>query len=429
MTIPNLPLELVEVILEHLFGEYDLCAPPVALYKCSLVSQSWRHIAQSIMLSEITLPAFDANNHHVDFDTFKKDPVLLQCVRHLFIMEHNWPEIANILPTFPNLRRIAIIEEILTHTPFQAPVHTFTQVADRLTSIYLGYLYCFPAQIFNHCSSLRELRTLNMNFLFSDLKGSDSDASLNKARLRPRLHLLEIAVGNEDETEILSWFLRPECAFDLSELKTLHILDRTCEAPVHRMAQILVEFVAPTIHDLALTSPTLDETIDHYITPESLSYMKNLLSIRSVRLPVIQYGDDIAKTNPIPWVVAFLSNLPRPEYLERVDIPSTTALETSDEDIQNLDKKVESYGLQMLDSLLSSSKFPTLKRVNFGSAAFAADDIDGPARSPILERLYEARLPHLSERDMLHFVYCKVTDYLTEAECWWALKSMLEFEP
>ncbi|TFK70119.1 hypothetical protein BDN72DRAFT_839427 [Pluteus cervinus] len=268
-----LPFELIEVILKNLYT--NPFSKPACLAACSLVCRGWRPIAQALFFSEVSIPD-GPNRPPVQpgqddlYPWSTENPNLQLYVRRLWIRSLQESRIGKLASSLPNLEQLVIFDPSKLDGNETIPSRIMDSLyenihSNHLTSLCISNVVDFPVHTFYLCSSLRELKIRGTSFegLRADTHTFEHEESLDYARSldpdpspRPRLQSLHLSISSPGSVGIFLWLLTPGCAFDLSELKTLHCLDRTDAIACFSRVVRLVDFVSSSLEDLMVDPPT-----------------------------------------------------------------------------------------------------------------------------------------------------------------------------
>ncbi|TFK64201.1 hypothetical protein BDN72DRAFT_881652 [Pluteus cervinus] len=394
-----LPVELVEHILQFVYGHYRSPKKPFDLFRCALVCYTWRIISQPLIFSEITLGSWDERKKMFEENNHLRRYVHLVWVRR----NGHLSNIQETLKLFPNLHELYMVQPPTTRLLGGADIQMTLR---NLTSIGLSACRCgFPVPYFYHCAALRELK---MNRCLFDFQY----AQLSSHTPKPRLHSLHIAADRFSQMRILEWMLSPQGAFDLTELTTFMSSDLTGQRDqrgAFTWVQEIVQLCAPTLRELMISPPISQTTStpDHHLLhPSTLSNLR-LITI-SIRQNTVTHN----KMNYVPWMTAFFSQLPTDNCLEEIRIPCEFAGPgTTPWVFPPIEYDMGSYGWNALDTVLSSS-YHKLKRVAFSI-------YDRPTRSETLGPLLRDSLPRLNKRGILEIVTSETHGYIAKEDCWW----------
>ncbi|TFK70124.1 hypothetical protein BDN72DRAFT_959037 [Pluteus cervinus] len=406
--VNSFPPELVEIILEYLFGLYPMVTLPGFLLNCSLVCRSWHLIAQSIMFSVVVLPSTFTRWGKI-IPALKRNPTLFQYVRCVLVVNIRTAELGTIIDLLPHLRRVSIIQGLSCYRSLrESTTDALIKVGMNLTSLHLAKVLDFPIDVFYSCSALRELKCRDTTFLPPTTDGLHNP--------RARLKSLFINAPHFPGIEILRWFCQPQCAFDLSELATFGCMGCPKEIEGHELVKQFIHLVSPSIQDLAINPPAEYAVSNYHISSESFLYTKRLYNLRSLRLWAdLKSGSETDRRNHVPWVLSFFNSLLRHDTLEEISIPCFLSIDpTRPEEII---EEIRSFQLSQLDDLFTSSKFTALKKVTIGVSVWY--DAEAPNKNHILERAFGEAFPRLRERKILGIIFPEVAGYMSYEECWW----------
>ncbi|TFK70106.1 hypothetical protein BDN72DRAFT_839414 [Pluteus cervinus] len=404
-------VELVESILEHIYGEYESLQNPLDLFQCALVCRDWRLIAQRLIFAELHLAPGGEG-----IKIFQEDDKhhLLVYVRRVW-MHDAFGGIEDNLSSLPNLRQIYALAASNTASasrdpnqwPYLKRIKIFT--GDHLTTLGLASTF-FPVKILRHCTSLREL---SIEGCLIDQEDVPRGGPVHAAPLQ-QLHSFDFRAWNTQTMEVLWWMLGPQGPFDFTKLRTLRISDRTDLIAEHAATQALVTQCAATVRDLMVSPQAKYAWPSTNLTPERLFHPSNLTNLRSIRISIRQelYGH----INFVPWMTAFFSSLPGDTKLEEIFIPSWFPEYPHIE----FDDDIGDYNWGSLDDVLSS-RIPRLKQVII--SAYGPGAKSGPLSSTYVHHIIVPGLlkafPKLTQRSMLRVINSLDIGYVSREECWW----------
>lgn len=304
----NLPLELVDLILQHLSDTPDV--EPAGLRQwlsaCCLVCWAWKEPAQTQLLNQLMFypRSYNTNLLH---EALIAHPHLRRKIRRIRIGENWWavpdgeqaPTAAqkDLWPVLLQVQEMALEMWRFDKTP---PVF-YSQICSslsstNLTTLALSGMRRTPTRLFYHCtSSLRTLYLRGTTYSFArsseggrggdedeDVEdvdyddyyyGSGSTSKDDNAKPRPdsrpnspavrkaQIPLQHLYISNQDYDEItvLRWFLRPDSPFDLSHLKTFYAIDRSNDPKAYQVVQDVLARAAGSLEAVALDPPTFGE--------------------------------------------------------------------------------------------------------------------------------------------------------------------------
>ncbi|TFK64191.1 hypothetical protein BDN72DRAFT_963371 [Pluteus cervinus] len=397
------PVELIEDIIAHIYGEYRRLEKPVVLYQCALVCRTWRTISQSFIFSEILL---SPNLHDAKLEILRGNSYLSLCVRTLWLGYNGGvdggEEFLNLLP---KVRELYILEYGLFSSLLKGP--SSEGFLKNLTSLGLeGSATPFPVQLFYYCYSLRELKIRKAVVKNDSIQNLPSNGPVS------RLRSIHISGDASSHMEILQWMLTPQSPFDLTALTTFRTSDRSDELETYTLIQEVVGLCAPTLQDIMIDPPTCLAIQNPSLTPGSLLYPSTLSNLRVITISVIYEVSD--HTNFIPWMTTFFSLLPISNRLEEIRIPCI--FRDYIDELEEGRIQMDLYGWEALDTTLTSGHL-RLKRVAFAICKY------GPGNSEILGSLLRESLPRLNENGILDVEISTALGYMSEDDCWWRVTS------
>ncbi|TFK64197.1 hypothetical protein BDN72DRAFT_280306 [Pluteus cervinus] len=400
-----LPAELIENILEHVYGEYRSPEAPSDLYRCALVSHTWRAISQPLIFSELLLCA----SQEARIQAFLDAQIchFRQYVCKVWINDVGGSDsIKEFFNWLPNIQELYVLCPGPISKSLERLHPETMSILRNLTSLGLSALISFPVKVFYHCHSLRELKVNGSTFEID----TTTHQQLPSRLPIPSLHSLHVTGFVLPEMQILGWMLTPQCPFDLSALKTLRTSDRSDELQPYEWIQQIVRLCGPTLRDLAIGPPSSLALPDPKLTPESLLYPSTLLNLRVITISIIQeITDDI---NYVPWMNAFFSSLPVHNRLEEIRIPTLFRFGPSDGKNTHMEAEMAICGWEALDTILTSD-YIKLKKVIFGVYGLRRP------RGQILGSLLREKLPHLDGNGILEI---RAYRWLSREQFWWEVK-------
>ncbi|TFK70889.1 hypothetical protein BDN72DRAFT_838419 [Pluteus cervinus] len=433
----SLAPELLEDILYHVYEDLSASKLSITLRNCSLVSHQWKEIAQPLLFSKL-MPYGKRYDQIKLRDTLILYPHLRHLVKCIWLDTDISADISQ--PDGNSL--IDLYRQLISNPRFQhltlkqlgdnVKPQSYKTICDLVSSSHLTVLSAytlrqFPIGIFYQCASVRELH-LYMSCL-SGFKG-DGDGGLfgdktlefrsdrNRSTERPHLLHLYFESAFDDEVTLMKWFLHPDCAFDISELKTFHFLDMSNEVSSYTLARTLVGSVSSSLEDLALDPPTCFSEEDYY---NNLDYTRfdPLPHLRRLKFSLQQ--DEFPEGTLWPWTINVLAGLSYPERLEELELPCILTKYLP----ENADKN---HGWEDLDILLTSStplevdepgrhqNFSNLKSVRFGVVAMSSQTRDEEQR---IGEALPSLLPRLHGLGILKVSFSTVIGFVEDVDCWY----------
>ncbi|TFK70890.1 hypothetical protein BDN72DRAFT_958507 [Pluteus cervinus] len=430
----SLALELLEGILYHVYEKLEPSELSITLRNCSLISHQWKEIAQPLLFLKL-LPYGLLYDRVKLRDTLISYPHLRHLVKCIWIETGRSQSDGNPLidlyhQIIPNPRHLVIQSGDIVES------QSYKILCDLVSSSHLTVLSVykvrrFPIGIFYQCACVRELHLYISNF--SGFKrdgdgGLSGDNTLqpgldhNRSTKRPHLLHLYFESAYDDDVLLMKWFLHPDCAFDISELKTFHFLDMSDETSSYDLARTLVQSVSSSLEDLALDPPTCFSREDCY---SSLDYIRfdPLPHLRRFKLSLQQ--DNFPEGSLWPWTINFLSGLSYPERLEELELPCILT--------RYMPAKVnKNHGWEELDVLLTSSaplavdepgrhrNFLNLKSVRFGVVTTSSYKRD---RMRKFGEVLPSLLPRLQGLGLLKVSFSTIIGFVNDADCWYRTNS------
>ncbi|TFK70877.1 hypothetical protein BDN72DRAFT_877507 [Pluteus cervinus] len=437
----TLALELLEDILYRAYKDSSFQDLSATLRNCSLVSRQWKEIAQSLLFSEFLLygRCYNQIKLHQTLISYPHLRDLVKCIWadiRLFSGMHGLDENAVIdlyrqLAFSPRLQHVVLKQKQQLVEPRSFKVFSDLVSSSHLTVLSVYEFRQFPIDILYQCTSVRELHVCRSNFSGF---ATDSDGALtadtglgnnqgghpSRSAKRPRLLHLYFEVAYGDDIALIKWLLHPDCAFDISDLKTFHVLDMSNDLSSYKLARSLAQRVSSSLEELALDPPTRFSNKEYYLAAEYNTFGP-LPHLRCLKLSLQQ--DEFPSGSLLPWTMQFLSGLSHPERLEELQLPSIL----SDHVPENMNKD---HGWEEFDLFLTAStpstdkdpnghrKFLNLNRVRWGSVVLSSDPDDvGPAikTAEVLPSL----LPRLHELGILKVSVSNVIGFLEDSNCWY----------
>ncbi|TFK70104.1 hypothetical protein BDN72DRAFT_877977 [Pluteus cervinus] len=399
------PVELVENVLEHVYGEYQPLESPIALFKCSTVCRTWKSIAHKLIFSEITTKGLR------EIDIFKKDMhPFHRLVRRIWIKDISGGDVEQLLGLLPNLKEIHVRYNINTWNPkHEFPSKSSGQgvplIFRNLTSLSLSGIV-FPVKFFYYCTSLLDLKINSCKF--------DRQNDISPATPPQRPRSLVLRAISWFTMEVLEWMLSPQGAFDLTKLKVLRLSDRTDFSKGYDLVQAIVERCASSVQDLMIDPPTDYAFENLELTHECILHPSELSNLRTVTISIEQ--QILPPINFVPWMIAFFTSLPEDTQLEEILLPCNFFDDWIEDKSLDPASDIRQYGLEGLDSVWSG--MPTLKRVVIGLYHAEAFPISGSAVSHLRKSF-----PNLSGRGMLEITGSTAIGNISVADWWWIVGS------
>ncbi|TFK69376.1 hypothetical protein BDN72DRAFT_617138 [Pluteus cervinus] len=450
-----IPLELVEQILHHASSCLNPSDLSSTLRSFCLVSHTWDQIAQPLLFSKFI-------RYGRSYDQVKLHQTLLSYPHLRDLVECIWVDIGisssshwvtsnttdsnldseSTLDLYRQLTRNPRFHHIVIKNvnPSEAKPRAQEILSSLISSANVTVLSCYrlsryPIDLFYHCISVRELHLYQSRFSgFErigvgslegvqegvarrlDENGTHQDLSSSRRRRRPTLLYLYLEALQGDE-DILKWFLHPNCAFDISELKTLDFYDDSCESDSFQRVQEIVARTSSSLEEVGLHPPVyLSEVLINvdYTTLASLPQLKCLKISLS--------GDE----NFWPWAIQLLSSLSHPEHIEELQVSYTLGPSGS----EPLLSDVQAQGWEGLDLCLTAfapssaacptthRKFLNLKRVVIG-LAICEWTTDGKSRSRRLAEAFPVILPRISALIPIKVSFSNVSGFIHNSDCWY----------
>ncbi|TFK71594.1 hypothetical protein BDN72DRAFT_837492 [Pluteus cervinus] len=414
--------ELVDIVLKQLITiDTPLTEVSSALLSCCLVSHTWRAFAQPLLFSEV-LRRSSRFEHHSErlIETLSRYEYLNNYVKSLSVDvgDLSEPSRSCLLKLIPRVQELVVVAP---SSPIVMPDSAFAELwvnstpFSCLTTLCLQMVDMFPIDIFYHVPALKRLHLIEAGMSGFSGKDGTPNTGLSIPRERPKLTDLYIFSQLEaHDMDILAWFLHPQCAFDLSDLSTCHVID-CADYPVrnfHRSGPFLQSVCTPKLRNLGFAPPShLLEKHDNLPIYEAF---RNLPNLQSVKLVLEEPSEHVNRyISVISWVALyFLPKLSHPERLQELLIPLSFCNST-------LDAVRRVPGWDSLDAVLGSegSSFRNLDRVHF-----ALLRLEDRTRSYIMDPMMAFQptipllLPCLSQRGLLQVGLSPLEGYISENE-------------
>ncbi|TFK71599.1 hypothetical protein BDN72DRAFT_837501 [Pluteus cervinus] len=427
----DLAFELLEQILEQVSFDSNPSVLSKTLRRCCLVSHTWKEIAQPLLFSTFTLYRryYDLSRLYNTLSAYRHLQGLVKCtwVAPSMLSSAFFVDILREVVSNPQFR------DMIIYRDFKYQTQSLIVLPSLISSPYITVLSFYrvtwcPIWMLYQCTSVRELHIYKSSFsgLRSDdagelvidkkagclLKNPGGDSSCLKDR--PHLQHLYLESAESGDIILLKWFLHPDCAFDVSTLKTFHCLDMSNDITLFLLARKLVQRV-PSLEELALDPPTdLSEGLG-YISPEYPTF-DPLPRLRRLKLS-LQQEDDI---NLWPWTIRFLSGLAHPERLEELQLPCTIP-----------DGKMRRWafrsGWNDLDAFLTSHldndgppgrrRFSNLRRISVSAVRSSNEEDKRQLRG------FEAELaqciPRLKKLGVVQISHSDALGFVKNSDCWY----------
>ncbi|TFK70895.1 hypothetical protein BDN72DRAFT_500617 [Pluteus cervinus] len=425
--------ELLENILHHVASS-NPSELAVLLGNCSLVSHKWKEIAQPLLFSKLLLYGllYDQVRLHQTLISYPHLHNLVRCIwinldilpgrSELDLDKDALVDLYHQLTSNPRFHHIVIKENAESVDLQSYKTLCGLVTSSHLTTLSVYELRQFPIGIFYQCTSVRELHIYWSNFSAFESEGDgrlsqdkrpEFRSSSNRSTMRPHLLHLYLESAFEDDVALIKWFLHPDCAFDISGLKTFHFLDMSDQLESFTLARSLVQRASSTLESLALDPPTRFTREDYYMLPDYNKF-DPLPQLRYLKLSLQE--DNFPHASLWPWITQFLSSLSHPGRLEELHL----ACILTDYTTEVMDKD---HGWEELDLLLASSmpftvhrKFSNLTGVTFGVVNVAAQNREDERRTG---RALPSLLPRLQELGILRVTFSNVLGFVEDADCWY----------
>ncbi|TFK71589.1 hypothetical protein BDN72DRAFT_958008 [Pluteus cervinus] len=419
--------ELVDLVLKHLITlDTPLNEVAPALLNCCLVSHTWRAFAQPLLFSEV-LRRYPTRGLSKLSDklvgTLSTRSYLTKYITSLVVDIGDLSDLSRkrLFDLIPHVHELFLVARSSpTVKPDLNLAHMWANIrpSSRLTTLCLSTVDDIPIEILYHLSALKRLHLIDVGMRdVSREDGSlDSDFCPVETKTIKLSDLYFFTQLEPTDINLLHWFLNPQCAFDLSELSTCHIIYIPSNPDSDKHNQVLIEqfFLSVNTHvirDIAFAPPP------NLLSEESnfprYEAFRNFSSLRSVKLVL----DESSKTEKtfIEWVVLhFLPQLPHPDQLEELLIPLSFG------DDASYDASLASSGWSSLDSLLSldSGTFSNLNRVQIvlyhpkKQNIYLRYHIDAIT----FKRSIRSLLPRLDEKGILQVGFSPLHGFMSRSE-------------
>ncbi|TFK70667.1 hypothetical protein BDN72DRAFT_525172 [Pluteus cervinus] len=196
----------------------------------SLVSRTWRGVAQRILFSRVVLTGTRAVCSFED--AIAETPFLIDYIKWFVMtvpLDGPHPAAEEVLETLNNLRYLGVHQMRNYGRPLHPNFHSplsITLSSKRLTQLSLCTIDKFPVSLFRYCGALQALAIESCTF---DLIGAGSVHQLQWQTGYQRPRLDTFAIGNTHcldirDPHILEWFMGADSTLDFSKLKTFRCL-------------------------------------------------------------------------------------------------------------------------------------------------------------------------------------------------------------
>ncbi|TFK62512.1 hypothetical protein BDN72DRAFT_964487 [Pluteus cervinus] len=316
-----------ELILEIIYKVVECCTPielAAALRSCSLVCELWRVCAQPLLYSRFARYKLCYHNSQLIRALLASERT--QGYTKCLWIGDNWstrngPEEELLFKLLPQLRDLGIWDTGFTKLQASGSLHRFAIASAQITCLQIQCLDDFPVDLFDHWIALKELKIDNSVLDgFSRISGKPANFS-QETRVRPHIQTLQIDIFRSREISTLAWLMHPECALDISSLKTLHLGDYLdwMSGDEIRLMREFIAFCSLTVEELLVgVRPGRDFDIE---LPHILSH------VRVLRFQLLESEGDIPETfrTALPRITGFLSIFgPHPDNLQEVWIPGVS---------------------------------------------------------------------------------------------------------
>ncbi|TFK70708.1 hypothetical protein BDN72DRAFT_838647 [Pluteus cervinus] len=402
-----IPPEIVTEFVTYFNHESNENVRRANLCSCSLVSRTWRSVAQPLLFSRVilrlapfifrtpsarTLPGQLKIRSFVD--VISQSPHLSQHTGALWIEEPvstALPILESIATAIPTLKQIRIFDGIYSETRHLLPCLKSLLNSEHLTGLSLLSVE-ISLEIFSNCPGLRELELRDSKLFQTEVTQASNMAPV-VSRARPRLDSLSISATSLER--ILPSLTVPEDVLDLSRLRILALYDSNrLPIPYAMFYSQFVDKVSPSLECINLRPPT---TYPRYLLLPPFPKMKNLRCLSAS----LRDAHGNSPSDSFPWIVDLLSNLPHPEKLEEVYLHGTFRLEFKRAEFNPQDENRRQRWTQ-LDTIMTS---PIFVRVRTVSICFYDDLSQEDKRDNLISRI-SGCLPGLFSQGRLSFEFC-----------------------
>ncbi|TFK71597.1 hypothetical protein BDN72DRAFT_837495 [Pluteus cervinus] len=433
-------------LLERILSWACVQTPPIELSQtlrnCCLVCSRWRQIAQPLLLSEFALYGREYDREALS-DALLRFPELQNHVKSLWISPGVWLDEAEnqaaLNHILPNLGTIVILASngSIWHPHIDTLSAMFS--SDRLTRLVLRGLQDMLVSIFSCCTSLSELYLHDCQFTFHDTPNSlrvsnTGSGESPRRRERPKLTGLYLDSALELNVEVLTWFMSPECVFDLSQLSIFHQLESPEDSVMFELYQSFVNFVSPSLSELALYPHHEFGSINILDNPEvaSSTQFGSLPNLRVLQLSTV-YDNNwvVPPVVHLPWATTLISNLSHPQNLQSLRLPFSfyhwpvydhSKPRSNPDDAYFLNPTWRrTYGWEDFDEMLTSNRFVSLRSVHFGVLCSGSLPEMDRALARQLVALFPRLFPKLHERGVLGVTYTKEGGFMLDGDAWYRL--------
>ncbi|TFK65073.1 hypothetical protein BDN72DRAFT_962779 [Pluteus cervinus] len=387
------PLELVEHIISYIDEDPGHLSRRTALVDCCRVSRVWRLAAQPKLYSYIPLMPKTRRTKSLD-GTFKQFPHLRRYVKALCLTGYLNTECQNLISSVQSLPNLESLRLLSLSFPPSAPGPTLQAQlpnlfrSKHLTSLSLSALRDVQGDLLYHCGALENLALRRTTFFGLDAAAATSEGGSHKARLQC---LIICCVGRE-EVEILDWMMNPRSAFDVGYIETFEstAIDRSDDGNSFGTICKFVSHISGSLRNVVMDPPILYNRS----TAAELTNMLKSDELESLRVATISLVQELEwPYNNIDLLLSLLSNLPYPDTLEELILPTCF----QGNSITTAKKSLREARWPNVENLICS-RFPNLKSVHI--KCFVPNTLLTGSDIPALLRRC---LPVLSDRDILSF--------------------------
>ncbi|TFK69375.1 hypothetical protein BDN72DRAFT_840471 [Pluteus cervinus] len=443
-----IPPELVEKILHHTSSGLNPSELSSTLRCFCLISHTCKQIAQHLLFSKFI-------RYGCSYNQIKLHQTLLSYPHLRDLVECIWVDIGissssstqvtsnttdlnldseSTLDLYRQLTRSPRFHHIVIKGSFEAKPRAQEILSSLVSSANVTVLSCYRLSryhidLFYHCISVRELHLYYSSFsglerlregilegvggMVCRLDDNGTRQNLSSNCRRPRLSHLCIEPWKGDE-DILMWFLHPNCAFDLSELKTLDVYD---ESGACQKLQELITHTSSSLEKVGLQPPVY--FFGMLVDVDDVTF-PSLPRLRCLKICIDGQGNLWHRA-----IIKLLSSVSHPEHLEELQLSYTLAPSGSEPRLPG----DQMLGWKTLDLCLTAFapssaadptlhwKFLNLKKVIIGLVArkWAGR---GEIRSRKLAEVLPEILPRLSALNLVEVSFSNYSGFIHNSDCW-----------
>ncbi|TFK63426.1 hypothetical protein BDN72DRAFT_902417 [Pluteus cervinus] len=449
---------LAPEVLEHILSQVPIDSSPkelsATLSNCSLVSHNWRAIAQPLLFSEFIRYGGHYNPMRL-YRTLLSHPRLQDLVKCIWVdtavlsitsdsdsfigrlQEQQFSRsVIDLFHQLTSRPRPGLHHLIVDFVSEELEAQNLKIVASLISSPNLTVLsftnvISAPIVILYQCPSIRELHLCRCSFSGFDRDGDghlvrDETSQVDWAgypppsKDRPRLSHLYLESTDIYEIRFIRWFLHLDCAFDISGLKTFHLLDASDEFDSYTLARDLVQKVSPSLEEFAFDPPTAFTDRDIYSSPEYATF-DPLPELRTLKLSLQQTGVSTGSESSLwTWAIQFMSGLAHPERLEEIQFVCSLAERVRDaRGWEELDLFLTSVITDPEDEELSGGrKVWNLKRIWFGIVT-VSDETTRLKKWESIAAIIPSLVPRIWGLGLVKVSLSNNWGHVHDSDCWY----------